>query len=260
MRLDSSRADAVPVSPATWGAIGALVLLLGALSLLLLGCDRVFGLHLKTPCPDGTLLTANGICSDRVPNYHACACECTKGLSVGARIRTVAAIAVRPNPGAGSATVVAIGAEGNIIEDRDVVIGGVTGKWWRIRFDSSVVGWTNATSPALTVLSSGPLVTRDLEVCLPPEYNANLGVPPFEVTPDSSDIIADCTDRVLPAFVRGAGPLPPGSTCACAPTLPTPANIYWVSECDAGCNDFNGLCLVAETTDVAAATLSTALS
>jgi len=258
MRLDSSRADSVHVSPATWGAVGALVLLLGTLSLLLLGCDRVFGLQ-RLPCPDGTVLTSDGACADRVLNYYACECECTKGLSVGADIRTAQPIAVRSNPGATSAIIVAAGVDGTVVDEQDVVVGGGTVKWWKIQFVSNVLGWTNATSPlSLTVLSSDPLLTKDLQVCLPPEFNENLGTPPFEGAPDSAGLTADCTDRVLPAFAASAGQLPPGSTCGCTAA---PAVKAWAAECDAPCSDLNGVCLVAGTDppEPTPDTLSTAL-
>src|SRR5688572_29638060 len=138
MSFDGAPTQGHPVSPATWGALGALVLLLGAIAVLLVGCFT------KPQRPE----------RGGLPNHYTCECECTKGLSVGARIRTVQTIAVRPDPSVPSITLVAAGIEGTIIGERDIVVGGSTVKWWQINFNSGVTGWTNAPYPTFFIVLS----------------------------------------------------------------------------------------------------------
>ena len=243
MNPESTTAQPQPISPATWGAVGTLVLLLAALSLIFLGCDRVFGLHRENVCAEGTVMTVEGSCKDRAPNYYACECECTQGFSNGARISPTATVNVRQTPAGAILGQAAPPVQGTIIEGPiDAVLAGVNETWWRVDFDSGVDGWV--VQSLVTVLASDPLLTKDLQACLPPKYNAN--VTAFEHTPTPVEITADCsTERVGPAFAERMGPqLPPGSTCTCgAQTFPT----QWVAECDAECTDASGVCLVAGT-------------
>ena len=121
---------------------------------------------------------------------------------------------------------------------------GVNETWWQVDFASGVDGWV--VQSLVIVVDSGTLLTKNLQVCLPPEFNANLAIPPFDHTPSPDEISTDCsTDRVAPAFAeRMAQQLPAGSTCSCrAATFPT----EWAAECDAECTDSGGVCLVAGT-------------
>ena len=68
----------------TWCAAAAVVVLLGALALLLLGCNQIYGL-------DATKILE--------PNYYACQVTCTSGFGVGARVQTTANGPVTASPG-----------------------------------------------------------------------------------------------------------------------------------------------------------------
>ena len=243
MHVESATAQP-QVSLTTWCGLGALVLLLAGLSLFIIGCDLVFPLRDAPACPSGTVLTSDGICADRKPNYYGCECECTQGFSANARVSTAEAMNVRPGPAAdpplgqqGS------GQTGTIVNGPvDAVLNGVNETWWEVNFDTGVDGWV--TQSRLVLLSSDPLITKDLSVCLPAEFNANLSSPPFAHIPSPDEISQDCsTTRVAPAFAGLTGQqLPPGSSCTCqATTVPT----EWVAECDAPCEDPSGVCLVA---------------
>ena len=231
------------VSLTTWCGLGALVLLLAGLSLFIMGCDLVFPLRDVPACPAGTVLTADGICEDRKPNYYTCECECTQGFSIGARIQNPAQVNVRSTPAGTIVGAAPAGSQGTIISGPvDAVLNGVNETWWQVDFDSGVDGFV--VQSLIVVLQSGTLLTKDLSVCLPPQFNANLGTPPFDHTPSPAELSDDCsTTRVAPAFAGLTGQqLPPGSSCTCqATTVPT----EWVAECDAGCTDPSGVCLVA---------------
>ena len=242
MHMESATARP-QMSLTTWWGLGALVLLLAGLSLFIIGCDLVFPLRDLPACPAGTVLTSDGICADRKPNYYACECECTQGFSIGARIQNPAQINVRSTPAGTIVGAAPAGSQGTIISGPvDAVLNGVNETWWQVDFDSGVDGFV--VQSLITVLQSGTLLTKDLSVCLPPQFNANLATPPFDHTPSPAELSEDCsTTRVAPGFAALTGQqLPAGSSCTCqATTVPT----EWVAECDAPCEDPSGVCLVA---------------
>ena len=238
--------ESAPTQPqmslTTWCGLGALVLLLAGLSLFIIGCDVVFPLRDRPTCPAGTVLTSDGLCEDRKPNYYACECECTQGFSIGARIQNPAQLNVRSTPAGTIVGAAPAGSQGTIIGGPvDAVLNGVNETWWQVDFDSGVDGFV--VQSLIVVLQSGTLLTKDLSVCLPPQFNANLGTPPFDHNPSPQELSDDCSTRVETAFAGLTGTqLPAGSSCTCqATTIPT----EWVAECDAGCTDPSGVCLVA---------------
>src|SRR6267378_3278418 len=240
MRLDSAPAHAQPVSPATWCALAVLLLLLSALGLFLMGCDRLFGLSEVQACPAGTV-SVGDVCTKPMPpaNYYACECECTKGFSIGAHIQSQD-VNVRDAPAGNLIDHAPAGALGTILDGpQQADLNGTSETWWKIHWDTGVQdGWS--VQSLLSVVSSDTLVVKDLQVCLPPSLNVNL---PGGQAPTPPDITDDCsTSRVAPEFLATTGPLPAGSQCACrATTFPT----MWVAECDATCTAPSGVCLVS---------------
>src|SRR6267378_1251103 len=238
MRLDSAPAHAQPVSPATWCALAVLLLLLSALGLFLMGCDRLFGLSEVQACPAGTV-SVGAVCTKPMPPANYYACECTKGFSIGAHIQSQD-VNVRDAPAGNLIDHAPAGALGTILDGpQQADLNGTSETWWKIHWDTGVQdGWS--VQSLLSVVSSDTLVVKDLQVCLPPSLNVNL---PGGQAPTPPDITDDCsTSRVAPEFLATTGPLPAGSQCACrATTFPT----MWVAECDATCTAPSGVCLVS---------------
>lgn len=230
MRLDSAAARPQPFSPATWCAVAALVVVLGGVALILMGCDKVIGLQ--------TVVNMN-------PNYYVCECDCTAGFAIGASVGPTAgvqSVAVLSAP-AGNSTIgfIQTGEQKTINGGpQPVTNGGVTQVWWQVSFSAGVDGWVLQDN--LDVVSSPQLVSKDLSVCLPPVWNKDL--PGFDHTPSPTEIDNDCkTDRIAPFFQQVTAPnLPPGSSCTCGvTTYPTRGD----DTCSAPCLDPSGICVVA---------------
>jgi hypothetical protein len=251
--MDPAPARVERVSPATWVAGAVLLLVLGALALFLLGCESVFPLE-PPDCPDGQLV--DGMCQARVANHYPCDCDCTKDsdtqvFAIAARVRVKNTANVRDNPAGTIVGQAPIDLQGTLVAG-PVDASNIT--WWQVDFDTGVDGWVDERFMA--VLDT--VVAKSLDVCLPPELNANVG----GTAPSPDDLSNDCSVRVAADFQATAGPnLPPGSQCKCtAKGTPT----EWDTTCDAGCP--TGVCLVAgsdpaePTPDLLAATLFGATS
>jgi hypothetical protein len=110
--------------------------------------------------------------------------------------------------------------------------------WLLVNFDAETDGWV--LQAQLTPNDPTPLVVKPLDVCLPPDLNANLE---GGHVPTPAEVEADCSVRVAGQFGAVAGvDLPAGSTCTCTATS---APTLWDSSCDAGCADPTGVCLLA---------------
>jgi hypothetical protein len=244
MQTDVTRAQVQPISRGTWWGLAALILLLGGLSLFLMGCDVFFPLREPPVCPSG-VLDENGICQKRVANYYTCECSCTKGFSVGARIEAqggAGGVNVRPSPAGNPILDVAPqGRQGTIIAGPVVApLNGVEETWWQVDFDAPTQdGWV--VQRLITVVSSDVAMTTAIDVCLPPHLNENRA--DFDHSPGATEIANDCsTDRVQPHFSEITGQqLPAGSTCTCAATT---VPVAWSASCDADCTDPSGVCTV----------------
>jgi hypothetical protein len=244
MRLDAAPANARRISPATYGALTALVLFLGALSLFIIGCQLVFPIDDYEACEPGQVSDGE-TCVDRTPNYYTCECSCTTaspgGFAIGARVRVTFTpdVNVRDNPAGNILGQQTTGLEGTIVAgpvQADLDGDGVPETWWQVDFDTDPDGWV--IEPSLEVIQS---LVKDLKVCLPPLLNANVD---GGHVPSPEEVIADCsTDRVAAHFAEITGQqLPPDTTCSCTATeVPT----QWDSSCDAPCGDPSGVCLVA---------------
>lgn len=83
--------------------------------------------------------------------------------------------------------------------------------------------------------------TADLDVCVTPAFNVNLG----GQAPSEDQIVADCSSRVATRFQDITGQdLSQACTCTALDT-PTTTAVGWDTTCDAPCNDASGVCVVA---------------
>jgi hypothetical protein len=237
MDRDAARGHARPAPPATGGATGALLLLLGGLALFLIGCHLVFPIEPRECLPGEVVV--DGACQKRNANHYACECQCTKGFSVGARVVTAQQIAIRDAPGGQQIGQAPAGTEGTLVAGPvQADLGNVTETWWQVDFDTDTDGWV--IQQQLTPNDPDPLLVKPLDVCLPPELNANLE---GGHVPTPAEVEADCSVRVAGQFAAVTGQeLPAGSTCTCTATS---APTLWDAGCDAGCADPTGVCLLA---------------
>ena len=240
MHLESAPVHARPASPGTWIALGALVLVLGALSLFLMGCDQVFGLNRAPPCPPGELRVGD-ICEKRHPNHYACDCDCT-GFGVGALIavsNSGQGINVRQTPAGTSLGTAPNAAQGTIIAGPvQAVFATVDETWWQVDFASGFDGWV--VQRFLTVVTPVSVLAKEIDVCLSADYNQNLGglVP----EPQVEKLNEDCSVRVTGHLATITGQqLPPQTQCTCK-RLTDPQT--WDSTCDAPC--LTGVCPVGD--------------
>ena len=241
MHLHPAPVHARPVSPATWTALAVVVLALGALSLFLMGCDQVFGLN-RHECPVGEVLVGD-ICEKRNPNHYACNCDCS-GFGIDARVavsNSGQSVNVRQDP-AGTVLGAAPNAAQGTIKEGPVqkVLNGVDETWWRVDFDGLTLpagdGWVVAR--LLTVVTGVSVLAKELDVCLPPNFNQNLegGQDPTVV-----ELNDDCAVRVKTELATITGQqLPPQTQCVCA-RQDDPKT--WDATCDAPCS--SGVCLLA---------------
>ena len=238
MQLDSAPMPARPIPPATWLALGVVVLALVALSLLLMGCDRVFGID-RLGCPEGEVEVGD-ICVKRFGNHYTCDCDCT-GFGIDARIAVSNAgqpINVRQDPAGTVVGAAPNAAQGTIIGGPvQAPLNGVDETWWQVNFDNPTVdGWVVARF--LTVVTGVSVLAKELDVCLPASFNENL---PDGVEPSAADLNDDCSVRVRDQLTTITGQqLPPQTQCACARQT-DPKN--WDATCDAPCT--SGVCLLA---------------
>ena len=240
--LESASVHPRPVSPATWIALGALVLLLGALSLFLMGCDKIIGLTEHEPCGPGEVLVGE-ICQGRHPNHYVCACDCT-GFGIGAGIRTAQTVNVRQDP---AGTVLPQqapnGAPGSIIGGPvQATLNGVDETWWQVDFATVNDGWV--VQRFLTVVQGVSVLAKEIDVCVPPLLNGNLDGGHKPTVPEiNDDCSTDGVARVESQLVAITGQqLPPQTQCTCGvQSDPLP----WVAECDAPCSNPTGVCTVA---------------
>jgi hypothetical protein len=219
MRLDAAASQARSLAPSTWGAFTAVVLLLGALSLFLIGCDQLFQL--------------DRISDHKLTNYYPCECQCTKGYESGVRISATSnATNVRATPGGTLVGQVAADALGTILTGPiDAVFMGVNETWWQVDFDDPTGpdGWV--VQGRLQVLETETMIVKELNACLPAALNPNLGA----TAPTPGQIADDCAVRVADQFATVTGQaLPPGSTCKCG-AQPLPETKSWDAGCDAPC-------------------------
>ena len=236
MKSDSARAASHPVAPATWTAAVAVILLLGALAVFVMGCDKVLGLD-PPSCEKGQMIVGN-TCVNKAANHYSCECQCTKGFATGTRIRAVGlSIPVRQSPGGPLLGAAPGGSQG-------VIVGGpaqtTAVTWWQVNFDTGVDGFVE--QPHIEVLPTEIMTSSTLEICLPPHLNPNHAS--FDHAPSAGELETHCSERVLPRFVESVGQeLPPGATCTCQ-TVNTPTT--WVNACDGDCPDPPGVCTVPD--------------
>jgi hypothetical protein len=236
MPLDSETIDTKDASPVMWLGLAALVVVLGALAVFLMGCNQVLDLNQTVVA---------------VPNYYDCTCECTQGFSLQAVVSPAPQFStLNVFTAAGSTSVkgsVPGAAEGQIVSGpMSALFQGNMEWWWEVNFTTNVTtpvqGWV--AQPTLEVISSAVLGDpKVLNVCLKPEWNPRS--PQFTGDPSPATIGFDCSrDRVQPRYAQITGQqLPAGSTCACTATA-------FPSQEEASCNgtpcdDPSGVCLVA---------------
>jgi hypothetical protein len=235
MQWDSARAHAKSVSPATWCGLAVLVLLLGTLSLVLIGCNQIFGVKDTTliKCPDG-LVPVGLMCERRDANHYTCECDCT-GYGQFAAITPTMIIDVRDTYGQAGTVLgqTGPGVQGTIVGGpQNAVLNGVDETWWQVDFASGADGWV--VQSQTSIVTGAPLFAKNFDACLPPAFNTNLA---GGHSPTSAELASDCsTTRIAPDFARHVGTLPPGATCGCAVTAEATT---WAAECDgsAGCTD-----------------------
>ena len=238
MQVDSAPIPARPISPATWLALGVVVLALVALSLLLMGCDRVFGLN-RLSCPEGEVAVGE-ICEKRNPNHYTCDCDCT-GFGIDARIAVSNAgqpINVRQDPAGTVVGTAPNAAQGTIIGGPvQAPLNGVDETWWQVNFDNPTVdGWVVARF--LTVVTGVSVLAKELDVCLPASFNENLA---GGAEPSAAELNDDCSVRVRDQLTTITGQqLPPQTQCSCSRQTDPKT---WDATCDAPCT--SGVCLLA---------------
>ena len=243
------------ISPATWCVLALLLLLLGALSLFLMGCADLIGIddwEAGPTCPPGQVLEGE-VCVTKSANHYTCACQCTKGFSINATVEVVQDVNVRQDPGEAGVILASapIGSVGTIVDGPvQADLAGTPHTWWKIQWDPASGlpdGWSTQSDPDagdfLKVTSSDVMIAKTFDVCVPPNLNGNLqgGTAATE-----DDVKGDCMGRVKEGLGGDfpTGPqLPPGSECGCAET--EFSETAWASECDAGCAIPSGVCLTS---------------
>src|SRR5438067_10597058 len=115
MHADSARAHRQRPSPATGWLLAALVLLLGGLPLLLMGCDVVFKLK------------------DFHSNFYGCEVTCTSGFGIGAQVEFPAGGNVNSSPGGAFGPQEAAGSQGTIAAGPGSPAN-TNEIWWQVQF------------------------------------------------------------------------------------------------------------------------------
>ena len=239
MHLEATRARDFHLTPLTFAAGIALLMLLAGLSLFLIGCDLIFTLDHIATCPEGQTPVGK-VCVPRATNNYVCECTCATPLVVDARVTVVPAQALVFD---GPALTTAIGVQsqgtpGVVLEGPLADTNGGPVPFWRVNFDQGPDGYMLETDIAAISL------IKDLDVCLPAAINPNVGgtVPHFD-----PDFINDCKTRVEPNLPGIVGVhLPQGSTCACQAQEKL---TEWDTTCDdpcAGSENPTGVCLVTK--------------
>ena len=210
------------VSPSTWCAFAAVVGLLGALGLLVIGCNQAFKIN------DTTLAH---------PNFYVCEATCSKGeFVVGARVQTTVMVNVSGTPGGAFIGEEAAGSDGTIIAGPGSPQAS-NEIWWQVRFDDNLTGWV--ARGLLVVTDGGLIVQKSLDVCSPPAWNPYLG---GNTHPGPSEISDDCRGRVAQEFLAQNGSeLPPGTFCQFDATSTID---FHDSSCEVACTDPSGVCVV----------------
>ena len=239
------------ISIVTWGGVGALLLLLGGLAYLLIGCDTVFKVRVPPKCPEGQVAVGD-VCAPRYVNYYPCDCVCEavsadQTFALAARVRVTADVNVRTADASGNIDVsdggilgvAPTGRQGTITDGpKTADVGGGPEPFWKVDFDNTGTdGWV--VQRLLAVLA--PVLSKTLEVCVPPTINKNLkdALDP----PDATAVANDCSTRVPPHVGEITHhDFTSDTQCTCGVTQPLPAT-NWDDSCDLGCPDPSGVCL-----------------
>jgi hypothetical protein len=222
MQADSTRAHSHAMSGATRCAVVALILLLGALGLFLIGCNQFWGLEATTTVQ---------------PNSYVCQVNCSKGAFIaGAHVQTTIDVVVRLDAGGADVGQEPAGATGTVTEGPRPAQGS-NERWWRVQFDDNLLGWVPEGTLIVTD-GTEVVINKALEACVPVTWNKNR--PEYEGDPGPSEISDDCRVRVKNAFLaRHAMDLPPSTFCTFkATTTITKDN----ASCDNDCMDPSGVC------------------
>jgi hypothetical protein len=242
MGLDCRSRQVHSMSPAAWVAAAVLVLVLGTLSFILIGCQTVFPLDERDPdpipeCQPGEKLVGT-VCVKVFANHYICQCDCT-GFGQNATIAPTGLINVYDDPT--TQNVIGQSApinEGMIIGGpQQALLNGADETWWLVDFNSGADGWV--VQSQISLVAGAPILSKPLDVCVVPEQNPNL---PGGHTPSSEELDTDCSGRVFDHFTEKTnGTLPAGTECGCAVTA---VATDWVAECDAAC-PMGEVCLLA---------------
>ena len=206
-----------------WFALGAVVVMLGALGFLLIGCTIVYGV---------------GQVSTAYPNYYVCQVTCAKGSFVtGSHVQTIADGSVSASPGGALVGSEAAGSNGTIIGGPGIP-SGTNEVWWQVHFDDGLEGWAPQTNLVVTD-GTDIVLQKQLDVCAQPQWDQNR--PEFTGEPTPSVVTDDCRGPVESRFLELHGQdIPPGTFCKFdALTSLT----QFDGSCDLDCTDPSGHCL-----------------
>ena len=195
-------------------------LALAALVLSLSGCDKLIGLQEISR-----------------PNYYPCDCSCSR------RVTAPLGAAVLSLPGQGSVVdIVPLGSMGTILDGpTDADLNGSPTTWWQVQFDVGAKGWVPESN--LTVANE-TLVTKQPRVCLPPEFNWDLG---GTTDPTIGDLQALCRDDVAFASqaVVNEKLAPLGKYLCECDAQAVSIKTFDDDSCSVPCPDGDDVCLVA---------------
>ena len=219
MNDDRATADTRRNPLSTWCALGGVVLLLSGLSFVLIGCFT------KPDPPQAK------------PNYYTCRVTCTSGFGIGATIDYIDGGAVNSSPGGAFVGQEAAGSTGTIIAGPGSPQGS-SEVWWQIQFADNLQGWVAEAKLQVTGGTGVVEQQKDLDVCVPVQWNPNR--PEYDPSV-VQDVNQDCTDRVVSVFKQAhKDTLMPGTGC----TGQAITNVTKEDDsCNADCHDSSGVCV-----------------
>src|SRR6266513_1741191 len=172
MQVDSALAHPHRVSPATWCALAAVVLLLTSLTVSLVGC------FIAPPEPG-------------FPNYYTCRVTCTSGFGIGSNVEYTNGGPVNSSPGGALVGQENAGSMGAIVAGPGSPQGS-NEVWWQVTFADNLTGWIAEANLTVTGGTNVVVQQKDLDVCVPVQWNKNR--PEFDPNV-VQDVNGDCETR-----------------------------------------------------------------